>query len=140
MRVIRMMHPVDGKGVYTSQAYQSCIAGKLRDTERHPTPGRDSLLLSNGLNEDNVYHYHFGFLTWEQFRSWFYADSVIHGCFAHGFKLYVLEVDGVKPGHAQCVYPLRNKAETILETTYYSMRLLEYVVRKALNGDTHGKS
>lgn len=131
MRVIRMMHPADGKGAYTSEGSNRKIHQSLSDPGRHPAPRDDSLLVCNGLNPENVAGYLFAFLNWEQFRAWFYDDAVILACLHQGFKVYVLEVDDVIIGNAQCVYLKDANPTVIAEASFHSIRMLEHVIRKA---------
>lgn len=131
MRVIRMMHPSDGRGAYTSQGSTKKIYKSLCVEGKHPPPNKDSLLMSNGLTAENVTGYLFAFTNWEQFRAWFYDDSVILACLDQGFKVYVLEVEDAIIGNAQCVYPMDANPTVIAEASFHSIRMLEHVIRKA---------
>ncbi len=81
--------------------------------ERHPAPTKDSLLVKANptiFNPDLYYDeraalmkpFSFGFSAMEQFRAWFYRDSVLRALKEAGFHLGFYEGMGYI-GHTQAV-------------------------------------
>ena len=109
-----------------------CLEGDCEywnNTEKHPLPCRDSLLHSNFkeitgefLNYGNMETFVFGFVSIEQFRSWFFDNRVLKWMHQNGYSLWCAEVPAIA-GHSQALCPseeweLAKKEEISLESFY----------------------
>ena len=69
-------------------------------------PERDSLLRKNGFHHLSDNPGSFGFVSYDQFRAWFYSDEFLEASSDYGIFLSVYAVDPahVTVGNTQCVF------------------------------------
>lgn len=120
MLVIRMEHPIDRMGVYTSDRSPEHIKEEMMELSgAHPLPMDDSLLTQSitkrkVLNEEYLY----GFKDWQQFRAWFYKDEWINGFLEAGFEIRVFNIPEVHVGYTQCVWECELRTEPLVVFGY----------------------
>lgn len=99
MTVIYRLETTSGIGVYRSDARDFIKF----DESRHPAPCHDSLLMEN-LGGNRIRHYHFGFISIAQLRSWFYRDECLRIMNKHRVVMSVYEAEEVYIGNSQLVF------------------------------------
>ena len=90
-------------------------------SNRHPFPTDDSLLCKS-LGNTNTYlvgDKRYGFMSVEQFRSWFYEDSDLTKLQEYGFHMAIYDVPAAKffTGNSQCVIASEVHTEQYLVET-----------------------
>jgi hypothetical protein len=100
MTIVYRLENIAGEGVYACAS--SCIE---HDWNRHPMPIEDSLLMWNLDNSKYpISKCHFGFISLDQLRAWFYNDKWLTNVSEHGVLLSVYDVEDVYIGNTQVVF------------------------------------
>lgn len=120
MVLIYRIQDKDALGLYNDSSRWRDYGFEPEDYSRHPLPGEDSKLVSNGY-DNFCYRYSrsavfFGFVSVEQLKAWLYKDRWRQRLTDLGYLVYVFEVDDELAclGDTQAVF-IRDKA-TLKET------------------------